>query len=208
MAIFLLCEQLVYHLSYTSYIVCVEFPLLFVFNLITTKAHGLSMLICNHERIEFTLYKDTIIVLTLTNIFCPLTYFVCFYDDIAGGKKNRQKERRLMKGFNLAPPGTPGINTLPPVAEFMSSFHQSAEGNDYYSYPAFSNLVNTSITPRRNHMYSMQQFSSSQSSFSESFGNIGRLGKIGSKLRNNSQKRRWGKYPFASTSFAPNLFRN
>lgn len=112
----------------------------------------------------------------------------------AGGKKNRQKERRLMKGFNLAPPGTPGVNTLPPVAEFMSSFHHSAEGNDYYGYPAFSGLMNSSITPRRNHMYSMQQFSSSQSSFSESFGTIGRLGKIGSKLRNNSQKRRWGKF--------------
>lgn len=104
-----------------------------------------------------------------------------------GGKKNRQKERRLMKGFNLAPPGTPGMATLPPVAEFMTSF-QSTDNPDFY------NILNSNIMPRRNHMYSMQQFSSSQSSFSESFGTMSRLGKLGSKLRHNSQKRRWGKF--------------
>lgn len=92
-----------------------------------------------------------------------------------------------MKGFNLAPPGTPGMATLPPVAEFMTSF-QSTDNPDFY------NILNSNIMPRRNHMYSMQQFSSSQSSFSESFGTMSRLGKLGSKLRHNSQKRRWGKF--------------
>lgn len=39
-----------------------------------------------------------------------------------GGKKNRQKERRLMKGFNIAPqPSTTSSSTLPPVAEFIAS---------------------------------------------------------------------------------------
>lgn len=115
-----------------------------------------------------------------------------------GGKKNRQKERRLMKGFNLALPGAQGMNTLPPVAELFTSsgerFHSGNE-NEYYG-SQFAGLMNANatsgITPRRNPMYSMQQYSSSQSSFSESFGTIGRLGKIGSKLRNTSQKRRWG----------------
>lgn len=118
---------------------------------------------------------------------------------VVGGKKNRQKERRLLKGFNLALPATAGMNTLPPVSEFGTSFSTSFQGgggcgdnSDYYG-SAFAGLMNTtSITPRRNHMYSMQQFSSSQSSFSDTFGTIGRLGKIGSKLRNTSQKRRWG----------------
>lgn len=118
-----------------------------------------------------------------------------FPHDFVGGKKNRQKERRLLKGFNLTLPATGGLNTLPPVSEFDGPFHTGGgcgDSSDYYG-SAFAGLMNTtSITPRRNHMYSMQQFSSSQSSFSDAFGTIGRLGKIGSKLRNTSQKRRWG----------------
>lgn len=37
----------------------------------------------------------------------------------SGGKKNRQKERRLMKGFNIAPPPstTSGGQNLSPVVE-------------------------------------------------------------------------------------------
>lgn len=120
-----------------------------------------------------------------------------FSVDFVGGKKNRQKERRLLKGFNLALPATAGMNTLPPVSEFGTSFQTGGgcgDNSDYYG-SAFAGLMNTtSITPRRNHMYSMQQFSSSQSSFSDTFGTIGRLGKIGSKLRNTSQKRRWGEF--------------
>lgn len=116
----------------------------------------------------------------------------CFFLDFVGGKKNRQKERRLLKGFNLAVPASGG---LPPVSEFDGPFNTGGgcgDSSDYYG-SAFAGLMNTtSITPRRNHMYSMQQFSSSQSSFSDTFGTIGRLGKIGSKLRNTSQKRRWG----------------
>ncbi|KAL6437804.1 hypothetical protein ACFW04_004272 [Cataglyphis niger] len=48
----------------------------------------------------------------------------------AGGKKNRQKERRLMKGFNIAPqPG--GSGTLPPVAEFIASLQQVQHENSH-----------------------------------------------------------------------------
>lgn len=48
----------------------------------------------------------------------------------AGGKKNRQKERRLMKGFNIAPqPG--GSGTLPPVAEFIASLQQAQHENSH-----------------------------------------------------------------------------
>ncbi|XP_037048005.1 transient receptor potential-gamma protein isoform X3 [Bradysia coprophila] len=93
----------------------------------------------------------------------------------AGGKKNRQKERRLMKGFNLAPP--PGTDT-----------------QDFYG-STFSGINSSSITPRRNHLYTMSQFSSSQDS--ESFGPIGKLGKLSSKLRHNnsaSHKRKWGNH--------------
>lgn len=97
-----------------------------------------------------------------------------------------------MKGFNLALPGSQGMNTLPPVAELTAPFHSGSD-TDPYGAP-FAGLLsgNSSITPRRNPMYSMQQYSSSQSSFSESFGTMGRFGKLGSKLRNTSQKRRWG----------------
>lgn len=46
----------------------------------------------------------------------------------AGRKKNRQKERRLMKGFNIVPqPG--GSGSLPPVAEYNSTFQQSQKDN-------------------------------------------------------------------------------
>lgn len=38
-----------------------------------------------------------------------------------GGKKNRQKERRLMKGFNIAPQPSTNSAILPPVAEFIAS---------------------------------------------------------------------------------------
>ncbi|XP_076224340.1 transient receptor potential cation channel gamma isoform X3 [Nomia melanderi] len=46
----------------------------------------------------------------------------------AGGKKNRQKERRLMKGFNIGPqPG--GSGSLPPVDEFVASQQQVQQEN-------------------------------------------------------------------------------
>ncbi|KAK6616864.1 hypothetical protein RUM44_005302 [Polyplax serrata] len=47
-------------------------------------------------------------------------------DARSGGKKNRQKERRLMKGFNIAP--TPGSGVpLAPVAEFIANLQVEPE---------------------------------------------------------------------------------
>lgn len=97
-----------------------------------------------------------------------------------------------MKGFNLAPPPGTGMTTLPPVAEFIPSFPPNSDTQDFYG-STFSGINSSSITPRRNHLYTMSQFSSSQDS--ESFGPIGKLGKFSSKLRHNnstSHKRKWG----------------
>lgn len=47
----------------------------------------------------------------------------------AGGKKNRQKERRLMKGFNISvpPPGASGSGNLAPVSESTASLQMPDE---------------------------------------------------------------------------------
>lgn len=42
----------------------------------------------------------------------------------AGGKKNRQKERRLMKGFNIAPQPGSSSTLLEPVAELIASWKE------------------------------------------------------------------------------------
>lgn len=135
----------------------------------------------------------------------------------AGGKKNRQKERRLMKGFNLALQNTipPSGPSLPSVSEWQQQ-QQSHDGSggamaggsadtDYYDpHMQFTGLMSAGgVQPRRHHMCSLQQFSSSHSSFSDSIGNIGRFSKLSSRLRNpngvpsaaatqSAHKRRWG----------------
>ncbi|XP_053973778.1 transient receptor potential-gamma protein isoform X2 [Hylaeus volcanicus] len=48
----------------------------------------------------------------------------------SGGKKNRQKERRLMKGFNIAPQPS-GSGSLPPVDEFIASLQESQHENSH-----------------------------------------------------------------------------
>ncbi|KPJ16253.1 Transient receptor potential-gamma protein [Papilio machaon] len=50
-----------------------------------------------------------------------------------GGKKNRQKERRLMKGFNIAPGGP-----LAPVDEFLASLHH--EHHEHGGHGAHASL--------------------------------------------------------------------
>ncbi|KAL1122557.1 hypothetical protein AAG570_002887, partial [Ranatra chinensis] len=46
----------------------------------------------------------------------------------AGGKKNRQRERRLMKGFNIAPPQGPSNTvSLPSEAELLATLHLTHE---------------------------------------------------------------------------------
>ncbi|KAI4472505.1 hypothetical protein M0802_016757 [Mischocyttarus mexicanus] len=51
----------------------------------------------------------------------------------AGGKKNRQKERRLMKGFNIAPqPGGSSSTLLEPVAELIASWKEDQHENSHH----------------------------------------------------------------------------
>ncbi|KAM7351321.1 transient receptor potential cation channel gamma isoform 2-T2 [Cochliomyia hominivorax] len=59
----------------------------------------------------------------------------------AGGKKNRQKERRLMKGFNIAPPGSTG--SLAPVAEFSTSLDNFEQQHEILT-STLSNLFHPS----------------------------------------------------------------
>ncbi|XP_025831797.1 transient receptor potential-gamma protein [Agrilus planipennis] len=85
----------------------------------------------------------------------------------AGGKKNRQKERRLMKGFNIGPQPSPSTGPLPPVAEFIASLqnHHNHEGhnhNDIFG-STLSGIFNQ--TPRR--MQQQSTVSSSQGSINE-----------------------------------------
>lgn len=108
----------------------------------------------------------------------------------SGGKKNRQKERRLMKGFNIAPP-TNGTNQLPPVSELIASLQNQVSG----SHDDFSSIIGPGITPRKsiNPMH-QHQYSSSQSSFGDSHG-MGRFSRFAPKFhskRPGSHKKRWG----------------
>ncbi|XP_046817273.1 transient receptor potential-gamma protein isoform X2 [Vespa crabro] len=50
----------------------------------------------------------------------------------AGGKKNRQKERRLMKGFNIAPQPGSSSTLLEPVAELIASWKEVQHENSHH----------------------------------------------------------------------------
>ncbi|XP_035722146.1 transient receptor potential-gamma protein-like isoform X7 [Vespa mandarinia] len=50
----------------------------------------------------------------------------------AGGKKNRQKERRLMKGFNIAPQPGSSSTLLEPVAELIASWKEVEHENSHH----------------------------------------------------------------------------
>lgn len=78
----------------------------------------------------------------------PLFKWVFNWPTGGGGKKNRQKERRLMKGFNIAPPGSTG--SLAPVAEFSTSLD-----NYDNQHEILSSTLSTLFTP--NFMHKRQQ---------------------------------------------------
>ncbi|XP_039279119.1 transient receptor potential-gamma protein isoform X2 [Nilaparvata lugens] len=71
----------------------------------------------------------------------------------AGGKKNRQKERRLMKGFNIAPPPAASSSTtsLAPVAELIATLGYRDEHATQELFGPISGLLGTNpgLTPRR-----------------------------------------------------------
>lgn len=82
----------------------------------------------------------------------------------AGGKKNRQKERRLMKGFNIGPQPSTTTAPLPPVAEFIASLQHHHEGQQHDLFGStLSGIFNS--TPRKIHQQST--VSSSQGSINE-----------------------------------------
>ncbi|XP_063903839.1 transient receptor potential-gamma protein isoform X2 [Zophobas morio] len=104
-----------------------------------------------------------------------------------GGKKNRQKERRLMKGFNIGPQPSTATGSLPPVAEFIASLqgHQEGHHHDFFG-STLSGIFNS--TPRKLHQHS-STVSSSQGSINEGSQNHNHHHRgIGS----HSHKRRWG----------------
>lgn len=108
----------------------------------------------------------------------------------AGGKKNRQKERRLMKGFV-------GSTSLTPVNETSSGLPVDPQGS--HDLSALSGLFCPGITPRKQQGQSnplQQQLSTSQSSFGESVNPIHKLSrfapKFHSKRNGGSHKRKWG----------------
>lgn len=122
----------------------------------------------------------------------------------AGGKKNRQKERRLMKGFNVAT----SMTTLTPLNENSGSPLDQRGSNEL---SALSGLFGPGITPRKHtspnpqhhqiqQLQQQQQLSGSQSSFGDSINNpihksLSRFApKFHSKRNGGSHKRKWGNY--------------
>ncbi|XP_058061235.1 transient receptor potential-gamma protein [Anopheles bellator] len=111
-----------------------------------------------------------------------------------GGKKNRQKERRLMKGFNIAPPPAPDTpQHLTPVSEFMGQLPEHSP------HELFAGVFGPGLTPKKalHQVNPMHQYSSqSQSSFGENNNPMHKLAKLApkfhSKGRPGSHKKRWG----------------
>ncbi|XP_018406450.1 PREDICTED: transient receptor potential-gamma protein [Cyphomyrmex costatus] len=101
----------------------------------------------------------------------------------AGGKKNRQKERRLMKGFNIGPqPG--GSNTLPPVAEFIASLQQAQHENSHHDLfgSTLSGIFGPGTTPKKSpHHIS-----------TNSVPGLATGSRQSHSTRSSSRKKRWG----------------
>nr|XP_033334164.1 transient receptor potential-gamma protein isoform X5 [Megalopta genalis] len=96
----------------------------------------------------------------------------------AGGKKNRQKERRLMKGFNIAPqPG--GSGSLPPVDEFVAFQQQVQHENSQDFGSTLSGLFGPGTTPKK-------------SPHSTSTNSVPGLSCQQARMRNGSRKKGWG----------------
>lgn len=117
----------------------------------------------------------------------------------AGGKKNRQKERRLMKGFNVGQ--SIGSTSLTPVNENSSGFPLDSHGAS--DLAAISGLFGPGITPRKQqgqaqaNLMHQQQLSTSQSSFGDSINPIHKLSRFAPKFHSKraSHKRKWGNLP-------------
>ncbi|XP_023311721.1 transient receptor potential-gamma protein [Anoplophora glabripennis] len=106
-----------------------------------------------------------------------------------GGKKNRQKERRLMKGFNIGPQPSTSSGSLPPVAEFIASLQHHHEGHHHDFFGSTLSGIFNSTTHRKLHQHS-STVSSSQGSINEGHHHH-HLYRLNLK-RSHSHKRRWG----------------
>ncbi|KYQ50204.1 Transient receptor potential-gamma protein [Trachymyrmex zeteki] len=101
----------------------------------------------------------------------------------AGGKKNRQKERRLMKGFNIGPqPG--GSSTLPPVAEFIASLQQAQHENSHHDLfgSTLSGIFGPGTTPKK----------SPHHTSTNSVPGLATGSRQSHSIRSSSRKKRWG----------------
>lgn len=103
-----------------------------------------------------------------------------------GGKKNRQKERRLMKGFNITP--QPSGSSLPPVAEFIASLRdhpqQSTPDEPQLFGSTVSGILGSNWASKRNPHHTS---TNSVPGLASSQRVIGREHRQGS-----TRKRRWG----------------
>ncbi|PSN40409.1 Transient receptor potential-gamma protein [Blattella germanica] len=120
----------------------------------------------------------------------------------AGGKKNRQKERRLMKGFNIAP-ATSSASQLPTVAEFMANLQQGEHNvSTHHLHDLFGsttsaifggNAAGPGSTPKKMPHHGNNNNSSSGGGNGDHHhrGGFGRLPRLHIK-RSSSHKRRWG----------------
>ena len=96
------------------------------------------------------------------NVYCCIAV-------ASGGKKNRQKERRLMKGFNIVPqPSLSG--QLPPVAELIASLQNSEENinNSLFASTLSEIFTNAPGLVSRKLPFHARTISSSQNSICES----------------------------------------
>ncbi|XP_017766360.1 PREDICTED: transient receptor potential-gamma protein [Eufriesea mexicana] len=98
----------------------------------------------------------------------------------AGGKKNRQKERRLMKGFNIAPQPS-GSGSLPPVDEFTASLQQVQQENSHELFGStLSGIFGPGTTPKKSPHHT-------------STNSVPGLGpsRQSRRIRGSSKKKRW-----------------
>lgn len=98
----------------------------------------------------------------------------------AGGKKNRQKERRLMKGFNIAPQPS-GSGSLPPVDEFTASLQQVQQENSHEIFGStLSGIFGPGATPKK----------SPHHTSTNSVPGLG-TSRQSRRIRGSSKKKRW-----------------
>ncbi|XP_076273202.1 transient receptor potential cation channel gamma isoform X2 [Rhynchophorus ferrugineus] len=106
-----------------------------------------------------------------------------------GGKKNRQKERRLMKGFNIAPQPSTTANSSPP--ESLASLHGHHHEGHHYEFfgSTISGIFNSTSRKLLHHSSTV---SSSQGNINEGHGHNQRSVDRLHLKRSHSHKRRWG----------------